>query len=167
MKLCKNCGAIQSDNHANCIDCGERLGLPLSKREEEEQERRISKNIKRLLNRKDYFYISKIDKIVAGLLFSGVIIFALIRMIGGVKLVEADKFFTMFTAAFAAAAAVCLVIPQIPWELYKLKYLFLIDNPDDMQPNELALYMRRFYPYTLCVAAYIYLISIFVRYLII
>lgn len=166
MKVCKHCGAIQSDNHSNCIDCGEKLGLPLSKQEEIEQERRIAKKINKLSNRKDYFYVSKADRVVAFLLLVCVIIFPLIRIMGGPNLEEVDSFFTMFAAILAVIAAACLVIPQIPWELYKFKFMFIVDNPDDMQPTELALYMRRFYPYALCTAAYIYLISIVVRYLI-
>ena len=34
MKKCPMCGAIQNDSRSVCIDCGARLGTPMSKEDE-------------------------------------------------------------------------------------------------------------------------------------
>lgn len=166
MKKCKNCGAIQNDTHMLCIDCGERLGEPLSKQEEQEVEKEVAKKLKKLSDKKDYFYVSRLDKIVALLLIIGLVISFVIRIFGRDGLEEMDLALLILAIILMTITAIDLSFPYISWELYKLKFIFALSNFDDLQPSEIALYLRRFCAYAVCIVGYIYLISVFIRYLI-
>lgn len=166
MKRCKNCGAIQNDTHMLCIDCGERLGPPLTKQDEQEVEKEVAKKLKKLSDKKDYFHVSRLDKIVALLLIIGAIISFVIRIFGRDGLEEMDFALLILAIILMIITAIDLSFPYLSWELYKLKFIFALSNFDDLQPSVIALYLRRFCAYAVCIAGYIYLISVFIRYLI-
>jgi hypothetical protein len=158
MKKCKKCGALQKDSRSTCIDCGEQLGPPLSKQEEKDIDMEVSKKIRKLSNRGDYFYISKLDRVIAILNLIAAAQFLIINILNRGSLSEADLYISIIAIIVMLICAVDLMFPQISWELYKMKFIFAIDNPEDMEPSVFMLYMRRITGYTVCVIGYIYLI---------
>lgn len=58
MKKCDNCGAVQSDDRIFCLDCGERLGRPMSEAEARAHEAALSNTIGDMAERTEDFYVS-------------------------------------------------------------------------------------------------------------
>lgn len=168
MKRCKKCGALQNDSHVVCIDCGGILGPPLSKQEEKEAELEVSKKINDLNNKKDYFYVSKPDKAVGILLILGAVLFLLLKLFMFFKVFFGYNFednygvLPVFAAILMLIEAFKLLIPSLSWELYKLKFVFSVNNTEDIQPSTLALYTKRITSYAVCLLGYAYLIFCFI-----
>ncbi len=161
MKQCKKCGAIQKNQNRVCIDCGEQLGTPLSKEEEANLNNKISKKIEKLSNSGDFFYVSRVDKIVGIMLIIGALTALLFKIIGGTGLGE-HAAFLILVIIFMSLEAIDILFPHFMWELYKLKFIFAISNVDDMQPSDLQIYLRRIIAYLVSFVGYIYLIYVFV-----
>ena len=64
MKKCTNCGAVQSNKRNVCIDCGERLGSPISYEEEQMAESVLSEKVEKMAPETDMFFVSLADRIV-------------------------------------------------------------------------------------------------------
>ena len=64
MKKCIKCGAIQNDSRHHCIDCGEKLGKPLSEDELSVIEDNIDKTLSNMSDRTEDFYVPLRDKIM-------------------------------------------------------------------------------------------------------
>ncbi len=64
MKKCKKCGAIQSDDRTNCLDCGAILGKPLSEEEADAVEDQLDDKLDGMAERAQDFYVSVPDKIM-------------------------------------------------------------------------------------------------------
>ena len=64
MKRCAKCGAIQNDSRHHCIDCGEKLGKPLSEAEVLEIEERLDNTLDDMSDRTEDFYVPLRDKIM-------------------------------------------------------------------------------------------------------
>lgn len=163
MKKCKRCGALQNDAHVVCVDCGERLGPALSKQEEIEADLKVAKKISKLSNKTDYFHVTILDKFVAAALAIGAFLNFLIRLIWADRLGEADISFILLAIILMLVEALDLSLPVISWELYKLKFMFTIDNLDDLQPSVIALYSRKIMAYSVFFAGYVYLIYLLIK----
>lgn len=73
MKKCTKCGAIQNDNRHHCVDCGEKLGKPLSKSEALEIEEQLDNALDDMSDRTEDFYVPLRDKIMAVISVLGII----------------------------------------------------------------------------------------------
>ena len=73
MKKCTQCGAIQNDNRHHCIDCGEKLGKPLSKAEAVEIEQKLDNTLDDMSDRTEEFYVPLRDKIMGAISAIGII----------------------------------------------------------------------------------------------
>ncbi|MBQ8370789.1 MAG: hypothetical protein IJY35_12500 [Clostridia bacterium] len=64
MKLCPKCGAHQSDDRNNCIDCGTMLGKPLTEAEERAVNEEISDTLHGMSERTQEFYVSPAERVI-------------------------------------------------------------------------------------------------------
>ncbi len=150
MKVCKKCGAIQDNNHINCIDCGEHLGSPLTKEDEAKVDQEVSKSITNLSNRTDYFYVRKRDKVIAILLAIGALIFIILF----IRIKEDYRPILLSGVVAMAIRALDIWFPWFSWEIAKIHYSFTIANSDDLQPTELSLIIRRLISYGMLIVGY-------------
>ena len=75
MKKCKSCGALQKDERTVCIDCGQRLGEPLTKRElkaledglETQLDDGLETQLDEMADRCDDFHVSRFDYVLIAL----------------------------------------------------------------------------------------------------
>ena len=65
MKKCTKCGAVQNDSRYYCVDCGEKLGKPLSEAEAFVIEERLDDMLDDMSERAEDFYVSRRNKIMA------------------------------------------------------------------------------------------------------
>lgn len=65
MKKCIKCGAIQNRSRHYCIDCGEKLGKPLSEAEAFVIEERLDNMLEDMSERAEDFYVPRRNKIMA------------------------------------------------------------------------------------------------------
>lgn len=145
MKKCMYCGALQDNRNIYCIDCNTKLGEPLSKNEE------ISNNIisenstSEASDDTDYFNVTKLDKVIFLLLLIFAFLHFLLIRIKADYLRENGIIMIGFCSMITAAAtAIDLIIPEINWELFKLKFRFSIRNADDMEPSRAYLLSRKY-----------------------
>ena len=73
MKRCTKCGAIQNDSRHHCIDCGEKLGKPLSEAEALEIEERLGNTLDDMSDRTEDFYVPLRDKIMGVISVFGIV----------------------------------------------------------------------------------------------
>ena len=73
MKKCIKCGAIQNDSRHHCIDCGEKLGKPLSETEVVEIEQKLDNTLDDMSDRTEDFYVPLRDKIMGAISVIGII----------------------------------------------------------------------------------------------
>ena len=73
MKKCIKCGAIQNDSRHHCIDCGEKLGKPLSETEVVEIEQKLDNTLDDMSDRTEEFYVPLRDKIMGAISVIGII----------------------------------------------------------------------------------------------
>ena len=61
MKICKKCGAVQSDERRMCVDCGAVLGPPADKATAEEYSKKLGKNIGKMADGGDFLARKPLD----------------------------------------------------------------------------------------------------------
>lgn len=83
MKRCTKCGAIQNDSRHHCIDCGEKLGKPLSKAEALEIEERLDNTLDDMSDRTEDFYVPLRDKIMGVISVIGIIAAIVLHILVG------------------------------------------------------------------------------------
>lgn len=66
MKLCEHCGAHNSDERTVCVDCGERLGKPLSQQEEEQLRKTADEKMEKICRKTDPLQVNLLDKVMGG-----------------------------------------------------------------------------------------------------
>ena len=64
MKKCDNCGAVQGNDRIFCVDCGERLGRPMSTAEAQAHEAEMSGTLSRMAERTEDFYVSPAARVL-------------------------------------------------------------------------------------------------------
>ena len=142
MKLCDKCGALNSDERAFCVDCGEKLGDILTESEENKIENDIDSSLERLYNDGDPLYVSRLDKIVgyAALVgFAADIILLFIFAINRRETVGLWIGLILFVLSFAEA-----FFPKINWAIEKMRLSLVIGNPDDAVPSDFYRLCRKF-----------------------
>lgn len=83
MKKCTRCGAIQNNSRHHCIDCGEKLGTPLSKAETVEIEERLGNTLNEMSDRTEDFFVPLRDKIMGAISVIGIIASIVILILAG------------------------------------------------------------------------------------
>ena len=73
MKKCTKCGAVQNDSRYYCVDCGEKLGKPLSEAEAFVIEERLDDMLDDMSERAEDFYVSRRNKIMAIMAVVGIL----------------------------------------------------------------------------------------------
>jgi len=141
MKLCDKCGAHNSDTRVFCVDCGETLGEKLSDAHERQLQESLNENIEKMYNKTDPLHVSVLDKTVG--------VTALIG--GAASLIGA--LFNPFSApngegfwwalVFFAITALDAFVPQLTWELEKMRLGWYVNGADDLRPGDFYRIGRR------------------------
>ena len=133
MKLCKQCGAHKSDERTVCVDCGERLGNPLSSEAEGRLQEELNKKMEKMYHNNDPLHVSIFDKIVGAVSALGLVVTVGLMMY---------QLFTICDFTYLWAALLCFfgavivaVVPQVSWEIEKLRLSFYVKNADDAEPT--------------------------------
>ncbi len=85
MKKCQFCGAIQNDDRNQCIDCGARLGKPMSEFEEKATEDALDDKIDSLAEKTEPFYIPIYDKIMGGISLICIVLSIVLLFLAGAE----------------------------------------------------------------------------------
>ncbi len=119
MKVCKKCGAPQSDKRLVCIDCGEKLPDRLSVKEERSHRRDLEADMNDAV---DPFRLSSSDK-VAGVISIIGIIASVVTMIVSQSPFAIYGFMSIIMFAFSAVMALA---PRVLWNfrIYTLGFKF-------------------------------------------
>ena len=134
MKKCKSCGALQKDERTVCIDCGQRLGKPLSDSELEALEEGIHAQLDEMSDATDDFYVTKTDKILIILhaLFSvALIVLAIINPYGHEDIGDPIVWCFVLNAISVAH----LAFPAALWDLHILGLGARYGNADELEPG--------------------------------
>jgi len=164
MKKCKKCGAIQDNTHNKCIECGQPLNAQLTKEEEVNVKAGMSEEMLKLYNKKDYFYISRLDRITALLLMADAILYVMLLITRKEFLME--KGFIPITTVLIIIIlmqAIGLLFPKVSWAVYKMRLMFQIDDPQNLSPSTTVVFMKRFMVYAVLVGTYIFIIYLYLQ----
>lgn len=133
MKVCKKCGALNSDNRFFCVDCHEKLGDAVSEREQDDIEQSIDTALENLYNDNDPLYVSRFDKVMGGLSLVGAVASLALLVVGFVT--KRDFVFLWVAVFFFALTAVEALVPKFMWSLEQLRLSFRISNSEDAEPS--------------------------------
>ncbi len=133
MKICENCGAVNSDNRLFCLDCNEKLGDAVSEYRKERIEQSIDEKIEALYNGNDPLYVSLFDKVMGCISLVGIVACLVLLAVG--FFTKREFGFLWFGVLLFALTAVEAFVPKLTWSIEKLRLSFLISNPDDTQPS--------------------------------
>jgi hypothetical protein len=142
MKVCPKCGTPQSDNRFLCIDCGEKLGKPVSQNEEADMKRKTEKTLDRLYNKSDPLYVSMADKIIGALGFAGMIVVVILLTVFKSHTPDIWKVGAMNILLFLICSINAL-FPKVLWELEQIRMSALINEADDATPTDLYFIVRK------------------------
>jgi len=133
MKICSKCGAKQQDHRGFCLDCGERLGDPLSAAEEKQARAEMNVELEKLYNRRDPLYVSKWDKLGGGI----ALLLAVVALI--VIMIAKDTIFdiraVLLVVIFTIGCLFEAFFPKFGWELEKLRLSSRFNGIDDITPS--------------------------------
>ena len=141
MKICKKCGAAQSDERRMCVDCGEVLGPPADKKTEEEYSKKFGKDINRLTNSGDFLARKPLDvacgiaTIVCGVASGVIFLFPKFASDGR----------ALFGMIFVLGIVLGLnaLMPKLVWLLEKLRLSATVENTDDLIPSSWYIISRK------------------------
>lgn len=115
MKLCKHCGAHNSDERTVCVDCGERLGKPLSQQEEEQLRKIADEKMEKICRKTDPLQVNLLDKVMGGASAVGLVA-TFIRMLIATGEPTPFSAFWLCLVLFAWAG-IASVVPGVLWAL--------------------------------------------------
>ncbi|MBE6779414.1 MAG: hypothetical protein E7545_00410 [Ruminococcaceae bacterium] len=141
MKVCRKCGAYNSDERMFCVDCNERLSDEINAEQQKAIESQIDANIEKLYNKTDPLYVSVFDKIIG----IACIVLSLLLLVLGFVLMLKDRgsLLPFYIIIFGIAGALEALIPKISWELEKISLSFRVNNADDLTPSHFYLIGRK------------------------
>ena len=141
MKICEKCRCQNTDTRVFCVDCGATLREKLSDEQEAAYEQQLDENIEKMYNKTDPLHVSVLDKTVG--------VTALIG--GAASLIGA--LFNPFSApngegfwwalVFFAITALDAFVPQLTWELEKMRLGWYVNGADDLRPGDFYRIGRR------------------------
>ena len=85
MKKCRKCGAVQSDDRTQCVDCGTLLGTPMTDAEEAHAEAALDDKLDQMADRTEDFHVSLRDKIFGALAILCIIAAVVLLNLAGVE----------------------------------------------------------------------------------
>ncbi|MBP3378548.1 MAG: hypothetical protein J6L96_07350 [Clostridia bacterium] len=134
MKKCKSCGALQKDERTVCIDCGQRLGKPLTDSEAEALEEGLDNKLEEMCDATDDLRVTKTDKvlILLHILSTAALIVSAIINPGGHEDIR-DPLIWCFV--LNAISVVELAIPSALWNLHILGLGARYGNADELEPG--------------------------------
>lgn len=141
MKICKKCGACQSDEKCFCVDCGEKLGASVSPEEEAKACRNVAEKVKKLERSGDDLSCSVFDRICGiGMLVMGAAsgVLCLFPKFAGEG---RGLLFTIFILGIVLG--VSALTPKLAWELEKLKYSVSVESSEKASPSGFWLAFRK------------------------
>ena len=180
MKKCTYCGAVQSDDRKVCIDCGTRLGSPVSKDDEQATERAFSEKVEKLTPETDVFHVSLVNKIIgiaaialiAALIVTMVITSGKLEALKSEHPVDEFPFSDAYNATSArkselniagamafggiimyAFSAFILLLPRVVWALDSARYTRWYKIDADIEPSDLYLIVHKLAGYAFFVIA--------------
>ena len=133
MKICDKCGAYNANDRMFCIDCNEKLGRKLSAEEEQKLQTDTSEKLEELYNKRDPLYVSKFDKIVGWFSVGGAVVSLLVAVVN--LIVQCDNRFLLYSLILFLISAVESLVPQVAWELEKLRIHRIAFGADDLEPS--------------------------------
>ncbi len=141
MKICDKCGAYNSDNRQFCIDCGDKLGDPVSDRERQRAEQSIDANMEKLYNDNDPLHITLFDKICGAAALAGAVAGIPVWIFG--LLSSKEPVFPLYALVFLLLSAVEAFFPALTWGIEKFRLSFTVDNVEDATPSPLYKWCRK------------------------
>lgn len=164
MKKCTKCGAINDNLYTSCIDCGAPLGPPLSKAELSEDGLYKPNAPKRPMDKSDYFYVSKADKMIAILLLAGVVLqFLLVTNVNPKELSD-YTFVVWIIVVWMLIEVISLMFPKLVWKLYELSIPRKALGSKKLKPTDMALYLRKGLAYSSVFVGYALIIVVILDY---
>lgn len=161
MKICKNCGAIQSDERFYCIECEDKLGAILSEKEKEKIEREIEKTGRRYLDKTSVIQVTVLQKLTGVLSLAGTLLIIILILI------YKDNIGNILESLIALALFIFCsleaLLPKLVWNLGKLRYSFFTKSFQDTEPSDLYLSLRKVFIYISFFIAVIAAISIVIN----
>ena len=154
MKLCEKCGTPQKDENFRCVECGNILPEPLSDKEEEIINSRISEYIDSQAERTEDFYVTNFDKIMIALDIIGFIVSVAVLIFRS-PLTNTDAL-CIYTAGFFGFMAIDTTFPKILWFFEKLRVQMRY-HVDDLQPSDTYLITRKIMIVVIPIIAYMIL----------
>lgn len=141
MKLCPKCGAPQKNSRSTCIDCGTRLGKPLT--QEELAQYQLDHNLGRMIDdmaeRTDDFYVSRWAWVLVALnavcFVAALCVLVFGRTWANAKLV-------LLPLICAPAGAAFLAFPRLFWRLQQLR-ISLVYDIDGLSPSFYWIVMQK------------------------
>ncbi len=133
MKICKNCGASQSDERSLCVDCGSVLGSPVDAATEKAVLKKQRASLGKLERDGDFLALKPFDAAC------GIVTLAL-GLTSGI-LCLFPKFVGETRPFFAAVLVLGLILgitaltPKLSWKLEKLRLSFRVDNVESLIPS--------------------------------
>ncbi len=113
MKLCKKCGAYNSDERIFCVDCGEKLGQKLSQQEEEQLRKTANEKMEKIYRTTDPLHVNLLDKIMGCASAVGIVA-TLVRMLIATGEPTPFSAFWLCLALFVGSG-VASVFPEALW----------------------------------------------------
>ena len=134
MKKCKSCGALQKDERTVCIDCGQRLGEPLTKRELKALEDGLETQLDEMADRCDDFHVSRFDYVLIALHAVLSVALIVVTLINPNNVQETGRSL-LWGLILNVLAAVELLFPAAMWSLHVGVLSFRYANADDLEPG--------------------------------
>ncbi len=141
MKICDKCGAYNSDSRQFCVDCGDKLGDPVSDRKRESAEQLINDNMEKLYNDNDPLHVTLFDKICGGAALTGAMVGTLVWIFG--LLASKTPAFPLYALVFFILSAVEAFFPAITWGIEKFRLSFTVENIEEASPSLLYKWCRK------------------------
>lgn len=160
MKICLKCGAQQTDNRNFCIDCGEKLGKSIPKKEAENIKLQTEDKIDKLYNKNDTLSVSVPDKIIGLSAIIGAIAASILSII--FKDNSANTPYAVSSVLLFIYCALNALLPKMMWTIEKVRLSFTIKAADNAIPSSFYLIMRKIAVYGCFIFAVIFLVYVII-----
>lgn len=134
MKKCKSCGALQKDERTVCIDCGQRLGDPLTERELKALEDGLELQLDEMADRCDEFHVSRFDYVLIALhaILSVALIVVCFMNPLDIENIGESLFYGLL---MNVVSTVQLLFPAAIWSLHVGMLSLRYANADELEPG--------------------------------
>ena len=168
MKVCPSCGTPQKNENNVCVECGAKLGNPLSPDEEQAERNRQQKGMQSRAVYRGWFEYDYLDPFALGWKHKAAAalnillgIAAIVSMVGADYLPVGKPVICLYVTVFCIINTVELIFPEIGWELTKFKGEVRGLNVDD-EPTDRYIFMHRLWVLIFTVIAVILMIYAYI-----